>query len=118
MLVSLKDKAKGTFSAPILVESEEEAKRQLTMCFMSGEKSMLTQFPTQFELYSVGDFDVQSGIMNPINPQFIINGLTAKMNAIDVIQKSQVDVVDSFASSPSGNDEKIKEVISMCNERN
>ena len=101
MLVSLKDRATGKFNAPILVSCEEEAIRNLTMVFMDGQKSMITQFPSNYELYSVADFDVSSGIITPINPTFIINALTAKQNAIKCIQENQVDITAERCGTPS-----------------
>lgn len=92
MLVSLKDRATATFGAPMLVATEEEAIRNLTMVFLNGQKSLITQFPSNYELYSVADFDVKTGTMIPKNPTFIINALTAKQKAISTIQENQVDV--------------------------
>lgn len=101
MLVSLKDRATGKFGAPILVSCEDEAVRNLTMVFMNGEKSMITQFPSNYELYSVADFDVSNGIITPLNPTFIINGLTAKQNAIKCIQENQVEITSERVGTPS-----------------
>ena len=95
MLISLKDNAKGEFTAPMLVSSEEDAKRSFILCFMNGQNSMVAQFPSQFDLYEVGDFDLSTGIMRPINPRFIINGLTAKMEAIRTVESNQLCVEDS-----------------------
>lgn len=95
MLISLKDRATGKFGAPIMVSTEDEAIRNLTMVFLEGQKNMISQFPSNYELYSIADFDVNTGMVVPKNPTFIVNGLTAKQNAIVTIQESQVDITDS-----------------------
>lgn len=92
MLISLKDCAKGEFTAPMLVASDDEAKRTMIMLFMNGQDSMVTRFPSQFQLYDVGDFTISDGILTPTAPRFIIDGLTAKNEAIKTIQSSQLEV--------------------------
>lgn len=101
MLISLKDKTTGKFGAPILCATEDEARRNLVMVFLSGEKSMITTFPSHYQLYSVGDFDVTDGILTPVAPKFIIDGITAKKLALEEIQAQQLDVTPS----PSGDEE-------------
>lgn len=107
MLISLKDRTTGKFAPPLLVATVEEAKRSLIMCFLNGEKSMITQFPNQYDLYKVGDFDLCQGILTPINPEFLMNGMTAKLEAIENIKNSQVDMsTGTITSSLSGDEEK------------
>lgn len=101
MIICLKDKAKGTFSSPMLVETIDEAKRSLIMCFMNGERSLITQFPSMYELYKVSEFDVKAGIMTPVNPEFIIDGYTAKLQAIENIKATQVDVTEQYIGKES-----------------
>lgn len=114
MLVSLFDRSKGEFTSPMLVVSEDEAKRNLILAFMSGQDSLLSRFPSQFELYEVGDFRTNDGVLVPMNPRFIMNGLTAKEEAIKSIELSQIPsphhASTTITPSLSGDEDKESEV--------
>ncbi len=61
------DEAAGVFTAPTIDISDESAMRNFQkMCADAG--SMMNFKPTDFSLFAVGFFDVESGSIEPLSP--------------------------------------------------
>lgn len=61
------DEAAGVFTAPTIDISDESAMRNFKkMCSEAG--SMMNFKPSDFSLFAVGFFDVESGCIEPLSP--------------------------------------------------
>lgn len=78
MLFSMFDVKVGTFGQLVTLENAELARRSLITTFLSGQESPVTQFPDDFILYEIGDFDIKTGeIKMHASPIKIITGFEA-----------------------------------------
>ena len=62
---SVFDKKAGSFSSPIFMINDAIAKRSLSSVVFDS-KSTLNQFPDDYALYCVGDFDDVTGSLSPV----------------------------------------------------
>lgn len=73
MIFSMFDKKAKVYAPPFCSENLQVLKRQLTVEVGRGD-SMLSQFPTDYEIYHLGYFDAPSGeITLNKNPDFCFN---------------------------------------------
>lgn len=70
---SVRDKLAG-FSAPELSLTEDTMKR--TFAHRINNDSNLLFSASDYDLYKVGEWDVDSGQMTPCLPEFVIAGIT------------------------------------------
>ena len=65
------------FDPQIILQMNEQSAVRGFQFMMSNENSMQGKFPADYELYKIGDYDTDSGIVDPVNPpKFIVNGGT------------------------------------------
>lgn len=71
-LYSIKDNKMGHWMAPMIVRSIVEVTRNLTLTLQQKD-NLLSQFPMDYSLYSVGKFDQDQGqiIVQPNGPTFV-----------------------------------------------
>lgn len=82
VIVSIKDRAAQAFGRPFYVPSigvairsfQDEVNRE-------AEDSAIYNHPTDFELYSLGDFDDATGKFNSTDPVLVMTGEQAKTSA-------------------------------------
>ena len=79
-IYSIKDAKAEYFTQPFFKKTHGEAERDFTtLC--RDEKSQINQFPEDYDLWYLGDYDDNSGKMSPLDtPQHIIK-------AVQVISK-------------------------------
>lgn len=62
------------FLAPSLDQNDETAKRNFAL-MVNNNPGVLGFRPSDFDLYNIGQFDADSGLMEPIVPiEFVVNG--------------------------------------------
>lgn len=69
-ICAIYDKAAAIFSSPMFVRHVAEARRSVEQAARDG-KTMLSQYPEQFSLWSIGLFDDTTGEIKP-EPHIII----------------------------------------------
>lgn len=68
-LYSIRDRKSG-FLAPMHDVNDDTARRNFAFAIQNRD-SMYLAFPDDYELYYVGSYDTDSGIISPCNPLFI-----------------------------------------------
>lgn len=72
-IFSIYDKKMDKYHNPMFVESIVEVQRQL-VSVIQDEKSLLAQFPTDYEIMNLGEFNQQTGEIIPLpKPLFMMN---------------------------------------------
>lgn len=73
LVCSIFDRKARTFGAPMLFQNEEIAKRMaITLLRSGGQSSDLEKFPDDFDLYAIGEFDEDLGIVAGVEtPRFL-----------------------------------------------
>lgn len=72
MIVALKDTAARVFGTPFFVQASAQAVRSLRDEVNSADStSDVRRHPDDFELYEVGVFDEDSGVVTPMEPRMI-----------------------------------------------
>lgn len=64
-IVGLLDVKLGAYLPPMAVQSLGLAERSLSDEVNSGSKSDVAQHPEDFQLFSFGEFDTDSGVLSP-----------------------------------------------------
>lgn len=81
-LFSIYDTKAEKFGFPFQAPSKGAAVRQIAV-EMNGQKNVLTQYPQDFELYAVEEFDEKTGkFAGYVKPIFV-------MNLEDIVQKKE-----------------------------
>lgn len=63
------------FDTRFLIEANDDAARRGFSMAINTTTSMMNYQPSDYELYKIGDFDVESGRFEPTQiPQFLIGG--------------------------------------------
>lgn len=73
---SMKDTKSGTFGIPFFKINDNLAQRDF-ITLMKQADGVMKQFPADFELWKVGTFDDQVGVMNGGYPEYMMNGVEA-----------------------------------------
>ena len=73
----IKDEKSGAHYDPFTMSNSIDAQRAF-MQGMRSEKSMISQYPEDFNLYFIGEFDEMSGMITPQAPVLILTGKDAK----------------------------------------
>lgn len=77
-LYSVRDTKTG-FLPPQADQNNDSAIRNFMHACMQKDSLMYTH-GTDFELYKIGEYDTESGIINPCNPcEFLANGTNKEM---------------------------------------
>lgn len=72
---SVRDAKGEVFHTPFFKKTHGEAERDFTM-LVRDEKSQLRQFPEDYDLYFLGEYDDQSGVFKTLDtPQHIIKAV-------------------------------------------
>lgn len=75
-MYSIKDNKTG-YMQPTLEMSEETAVRKFA--HLLADSTALISFASEdFDLYRIGEFNSDSGIVTPITPEFVTNGIALK----------------------------------------
>lgn len=74
---------KGQFYGPIFLKDQEgEAIRDLESAVNSGNAGLLSQFPEDFDLFLIGEYDNHAGKLIPMeSPKHLIKALHLKRAA-------------------------------------
>ena len=75
-LVAIRDNKANMFWQPQVQTNYDTAKRDFAIMINSSEARSVTGFaPGDFDLYCVGVFDSESGVIEPAKvPEFLVNG--------------------------------------------
>lgn len=76
----IKDEKSGAHYDPFTMSNTIDAQRAF-MQGMKSEKSIISQYPEDFNLYYIGDFDEMDGSINPQKPILMLTGKEAKEKA-------------------------------------
>lgn len=71
---ALRDKAAEAFLAPTINSNDQTAKRDLSMAVNAQQSGSMSYKPSDFDLYHIGSYDVESGQLVPVSPvRFVCN---------------------------------------------
>lgn len=71
---ALRDAAAHAFLAPTLNSSDEAARRDLAHAVASDTTGMIGFKPQDFDLYRIGLYDSESGLLTPLSPvELVVN---------------------------------------------
>lgn len=74
-LFSVRDSKSEIFHSPWFFKTHGEAEREFRTV-VNTEKSKLAQFPEDYDLYYVGEYDDNTGKFNPVDsPQHVIKAV-------------------------------------------
>lgn len=75
---ALKNKKSGNFGKPLFeVIPDEAAAEAFTVSFKEAPESESERIK-ELELYYIGKFDTKTGVLQPIDPVFILDGGTCR----------------------------------------
>jgi len=74
-IYSVRDNKAGTFSRPFFEHTDAAAVRAFTTAARDNQ-SQISQFPDDFELHKIGEFDDATAIFVDNCPKFIVNAAT------------------------------------------
>lgn len=76
---SIRDQKANVFNTPWFQKSHGEAERNF-MELTRDEKSMVAKYPDDFDLYYIGEYDDQTGILLPLDtPQHVVKAVQIKV---------------------------------------
>lgn len=77
-MYSIRDSKVGTYHPPIFQKTHGEAERNFTT-IAKDDKTQVGQYPEDFDLFYIGDYEDNSGKVSPLDtPQHIMKALDAK----------------------------------------
>lgn len=77
-MYSIRDAKGEYFNTPFFNKSHGEAERNFTS-LVNDEKSTVSQYPEDFDLYYLGDYDDNDGKLVPLDtPQHIVKAVQVK----------------------------------------
>lgn len=72
---SIRDSKAEVFNTPFFQKTHGEAERSF-QALVKDEKTMVSQYPTDYDLYYIGDYDDQSGELIGLDtPQHIVKAV-------------------------------------------
>lgn len=81
---SIRDMVAGTFMSPTIDTNDNCAKRNFEQ-IATATRGMVNFRPSDFSLYKVADFDVETGLMIPITPvELIMSGDSIEVKSNEV----------------------------------
>lgn len=69
---ALRDAAAHAFLAPALNSSDESARRDLARTVASDTTGMIGFKPSDFDLYRIGTYDSETGLLSPLSPVVLV----------------------------------------------
>lgn len=77
-MFSIRDSKAETFHQPWFAKNQAEAERNFTQ-LARDEKSTISQFPEDYDLYYIGTYDDERGVADPVDtPQHIAKAIALK----------------------------------------
>jgi len=76
-IFAIKDEKAAAYYDPFTMGNTIDAQRTF-MQAMKAEKSMISQYPDDFNLYLIGEYDEMTGLITPNAPVMILTGKEAK----------------------------------------
>lgn len=72
-IYSIFDRAAHTYGSLIVQNNDDLCKRNIKTALLSGafDKQILT-YPEDFELFTLGEFDLENGKISPVEPVFVV----------------------------------------------
>lgn len=77
LVYCLKD-TKAGFLSPTLSDSDATAIRSFSLLVNDKRETLVAQCPEDFELYALGSFDSNTGILHSSEPRFVARGADVK----------------------------------------
>jgi len=77
-LYSIRDKKTGSSMPPMAARTVVDITRSLQSLYRQGGQSPIIEYPEDYELWLVGQFDEIKGSILTMEPQFIVSLLTFK----------------------------------------
>lgn len=80
-LYAVRDNKSGRYFPPFCVVHVNDAMRSFRELVNPENQQQVTQvskYPSEFELRYLGEYDEASGIITPVNPEFVVSGATVK----------------------------------------
>jgi len=77
-LFSVYDRKAGTYGQVFSLQTRGVAMRTF-QTWVQDPNSFFAKFPDDFELYEIGEFDVQTGDMISIKPDFVVRASDCKV---------------------------------------
>ena len=75
---SIRDAKAEVFNSPFFQKSYGEAERNFRQ-LVTDEKSMVSKYPEDFDLYYLGDYDDNTGVIEPLDtPKHIMKAVALK----------------------------------------
>ena len=65
---SIRDKKTEVFNQPIFAVNDEDVKRTLTMYMNQQKQDLMAQYPEDYTLYWIGQFDDHNGGLEHLHP--------------------------------------------------
>lgn len=88
---SIRD-VKSGFSCPFTASNEAVAKRQFSGC-VNSVGNVIHDYPEDFQLWDVGEFDTESGNLLPSPPMFIVDAYSLVSKEIEEVNNSDEKTV-------------------------
>lgn len=76
VMCAMRDQLTG-FMNPFPVVNEGVAKRDFKIVINDKDQKLYYN-PAHFDLYRIGDFDTETGVLVPCDPEIIVTGLSVK----------------------------------------
>jgi len=77
MMFAVQDLKAGSWNAPFTAINVETAKRQVVQWLLNPQTT-IAQFPEDFRLFSIGTYNVDTGYVVGVGPEFICDCLSLK----------------------------------------
>lgn len=90
-LYSIKDSVSGLYQAPFSYQSEKVMLRAVGSAVNGPKGMLLSEYPEDCSVYKVGYFDDQTGSVEHIEPEFIVNCIDLKIHTIEKSEESEED---------------------------
>lgn len=75
---AVKDVAAGSFMSPFYVQNDAMLKRVVKEAVNSSEENIFNKFVEDKQVYCLGEFDSDTGVITTKNPDLIINCIDLK----------------------------------------
>lgn len=89
---------KSDFGSPFCCVNANIARRELSQVVNSEKHSPISQFPEDYDMYQIGEFNTESGELTAIDKKFICNGLEVKQAWKEVKDEKTVSSPGQFQS--------------------
>ena len=77
-MYGIKDTVGGNFLTPNFFTNQAVALRAISSAVNCGQGSLLSDYPADVQIFELGEFDDQTGIVTPMEPHFICNAIDLK----------------------------------------